>query len=377
MKLLFFSTMKGSPWGGSEELWAAATLEAVHAGHEVRASVFEWPQMHARPRALADAGIKLILRPQKRSRILDHLRTPEWQREIEAFSPDVVCLSQGGAYEAAGRKSVHPFVRWLLARNIPFVNVVQYNDDDDDLRADTRSLAAALKARAHANAFVARRNIAQAARALRGPVPRAMVVRNPVNLMDTSALDWPIDVPPAEFAVVARLQAATKGQDLLLEALAAPIWQSRDWRLTLFGEGPDADAFASQAARLGLGERVVLAGQTTNIRAVWATRHLLILPSRAEGTPLAMVEAMLLARPCLVTDVGGCPDWVREGVEGWVAPRAAAPDIGAALQRAWDARAAWREVGLAARARALALHDPAPGRTLLSLLSDATTAALT
>ena len=375
MRLLFFSSMRGSPWGGSEELWAAAATEAVRAGHQVRASIFEWPQVHARLRALADSGIGLMLRPQKRSRVLDRLRTPQWQREIEAFAPEAVCLSQGGAYEAAGRESVHPFVRWLLGRNIPFVNVVQYNDDDDDLRAGTRSVAVALNERAHANAFVAQRNITQAERALRQPVPRAMVVCNPVNLVDTSALAWPAVDAPAQFAVVARLQGATKGQDLLLEALAAPAWRSRDWRLTLFGEGPDADAFASQAARLGLSERVSHPGQTTSIRAAWAPRHLLILPSRAEGTPLAMVEAMLLARPCVVTDVGGCTDWVREGVEGWVATRATSADIGESLDRAWAARASWRDIGLAARARAVSMHDPAPGRTLLKVLTDAARAA--
>jgi len=369
MRLLFFSSMKGSPRGGSEELWAAAATLAVAQGHDVAACVFDWPdEPHPKLAALAKLGIQIIRRPLKRTRVLDLLRAPVWLREIDAFAPQAVCLSQGGAYEAAGRKSVHPFVRRMLATGLPLINVVQYNDDDDDLRPAARSLAIAINHHAAVNAFVAKRNIAQAERALRASVPRARVLRNPVNLREASPLPWPTAASPAQFAVVARLQAATKGHDLLIEALAAPAWQSRDWHLTFFGEGPDAQAFKTQAASAGLASRITFAGHAADIRDVWSSRHLLILPSRAEGTPLAMVEAMLLARPCIVTDVGGCADWVRDGVEGWVAPSPSVPDISAALERAWSARDCWPQFAAAARVRAVALHDPHPAQTLLDLL---------
>jgi glycosyltransferase involved in cell wall biosynthesis len=369
MKLLFFSSMKGSPWGGSEELWAAAAKQAVRAGHQVRACVFEWPgPMHPKLAALQAAGIGLIRRPLKRTRILDQLRAPGWLRGIDAFGPDVVCLSQGGAYEAAGRKSVHPFVHRVLATGLPLVNVVQYNDDDDDLRPAARKLAVAINNHAAANAFVASRNIVQAERALRALVPRAIVLRNPVNLPDPSPLPWPAATSPAEFAVVARLQASTKGHDLLIEAFSDARWRERDWRLSCFGEGPDAQAFSEQAATAGLADRITFPGHAASIRDLWASRHVLVLPSRAEGTPLAMVEAMLLGRPCIVTDVGGCTDWVREGIEGWVSPRADAQDINAALERAWSARDHWPQFGRASRDRALSLHDADPGTTLLNML---------
>jgi len=393
LRILFFSSMKGSAWGGSEELWAAAAMHAIRDGHDVRACVFEWPgPLHPKLAAIAGAGTYddatrgvasvggsagsgggrggggVIRRPLKRTRVLDLIRSPGWLREIDRFAPQVVCLSQGGAYEAAGRKSVHPFVRRVLATGIPLVNVVQYNDDDDDLRPAARSLAIAINQHAAANVFVARRNIVQAERALRASVPRARVLCNPVNLPDTSPLAWPDSQSPARFAVVARLQAATKGQDLLLDALAGSTWRHRDWQLTLFGEGPDADAFRAQAASSGIAERVIFAGHASSVRDIWCSRHLLVLPSRAEGTPLAMVEAMLLGRPCVVTDVGGCADWVRDGKEGWIAPRASTGDIDEALNRAWEARPSWPEVGRSARSRAIELPDPQPGRTLLDLL---------
>ena len=374
MNLLFFSSMKGSPWGGSEELWAAAAHAALAVGHTVAACTFEWPgNLHPKLAALRDAGARIIRRPLKRTRILDLLRTPHWLREIDDFAPHAACLSQGGAYEAAGRKSVHPFVRRVLATGLPLVNVVQYNDDDDDLRPAARALAIAINQHAALNAFVARRNITQAERALRASVPRARVLRNPANLPDTSPVPWPAQDSPARFAVVARLQAATKGHDLLLDALSRPAWRERDWTLSLYGDGPDADAFRAQAARLNLANRVRFEGHASSIRDVWGAHHALILPSRAEGTPLAMVEAMLLGRPCLVTDVGGCADWVRHGVNGWLADGPAVESLSAALESAWADRARWPAIGAAARATALELHDSDPGRTLLNHLLAATT----
>ncbi|MBX3401839.1 MAG: glycosyltransferase [Phycisphaeraceae bacterium] len=369
MRVLFFSTMKGSPWGGSEELWHAAAMRAASDAHTVAASLFEWPgPRHQRLHELERAGVRLILRPQKRRRLIEKLAPPAWMREIAAFAPDRVCLSQGGAYEAAGRKSAHPFIRWLLASSVPLVNIVQYNDDDDDLRRSARRIARALNERAHANAFVARRNIEQASRALRQDVPRACVIRNPVNLRDTSPLPWPGDEGPARIAIVARLQSSTKGQDLLLESLCTGAWKNRDWRVSLFGSGPDGELFRAMTHQLGMQDRVTFAGQVPDVREIWRTHHALVLPSRAEGTPLAMVEAMLLARPCLVTDVGGCADWIEHGVSGWLAPRADLAGVMLGLEQMWADRPRWRGMGLTAADRAAKMHDPDPGRTLLDIV---------
>jgi glycosyltransferase involved in cell wall biosynthesis len=84
-----------------------------------------------------------------------------------------------------------------------------------------------------------------------------------------------------------------------------------------------------------------------------------------------MVEAMLLARPCLVTDVGGCADWISDGVEGFLAPSSIA-GLTAALDRAWTSRPRWPELASAARTCAERLHDPEPGLTLLAIIEGST-----
>jgi hypothetical protein len=88
--------------------------------------------------------------------------------------------------------------------------------------------------------------------------------------------------------------------------------------------------------------------------------HALVLPSRAEGLPLPLVEAMMCGRPVVVTSVGGNAEVVEEGVTGFLA----APDensLDAALEKAWARRADLSEMGRLAsvRIRELVQADPA------------------
>ena len=79
---------------------------------------------------------------------------------------------------------------------------------------------------------------------------------------------------------------------------------------------------------------------------------MLLLPSRFEGLPLALVEAMWCARPAVVTDIGGNAELCMDNETGFVA---AAPALGLleeTLERAWNRRNDWQNMGKLARARA-------------------------
>lgn len=368
MKLLFFSSMYGAPWGGSEELWAGAALAALEDGHEVCVSTFDWQPRADAVERMCRQGARLLARPLRPSRFKSRLLQPPWVRELSAFDPQAVSLSQGSAYECVGRRVTRPLLRWLEKQQAPVVNTIQFNEPKHDLRPATRARSLRLMGLSACNAFVAARNIAEAEQTLDAPVPRARVVRNPVNMADKSAAAWPTSDGIWRMACVARLETEKKGQDLLMEVLSRRQWQGRPWTLSLFGEGDDRARLEHQAREHGLDSRVVFHGHTTNIRAVWAEHHLLVLPSRAEGTPLALVEAMLAGRPSVVTDVGGCLEWVQDGVSGFAAGKVSASAIAEAMERAWGAREKWQEMGEAARTQATELFDPDASRTLLDLL---------
>jgi glycosyltransferase involved in cell wall biosynthesis len=101
------------------------------------------------------------------------------------------------------------------------------------------------------------------------------------------------------------------------------------------------------------------------VRSIWAENEMLVLPSRLEGTPLVLYEAMLLGRPAVVTAVGGNADWIQEGESGFVAEAATVELLSAAMERAWRNRPGWREMGSASREHFLKSHEIRSGKTLL------------
>lgn len=371
MHLAFVSTMAGSPWGGSEELWTRAAALAAARGHAVTACAIDWRPVDPRVGGLADQGAALLLRPRR-----EPLWTrfaggdPAWLAALGSAGAGVVCLSQGAAYECVGRRATRPLARWLAGAGPgeapAFVTVSHSNKPETTATPGERALCRRLFARAAHNCFVAARHVAMAGEFLGEPVPRVRIVRNPVNLAEATPL--PAPPPPVRFGAVGRLENKVKGYDLLLNALGAGPWRDRAWSLDIAGDGPDRAALHGLITRAGLGARVRLLGQVTDIRAFWAERHALLMASRTEGAPIALAEAMLLGRPALVTDVGACTEWVAEGREGWVAAEPSTGAVADALERAWADQSRWNAMGEAAAAKAALLQGPDPVAAFVDML---------
>jgi glycosyltransferase involved in cell wall biosynthesis len=374
MKIAVISTMGGSPWGGSEELWAAMASEALKARHAVTASVYGWPSLPPRLQCLEAEGARIARRPrpQRRGRCQRILQRIIGERSavflpVFRFAPDVVFINQGATYDVPD--DLPSLAQALYTAAIPYVVICHGNSESYHPSPQLRSAAIEFFSRAHAVAFASQRTQRTTERQLARSMPNAVVLRNPVNMRDITPAPWP-SPEPARLAVVARLDAG-KGHDVLFECLSAPAWQSRDWRLRVYGDGPDRQYFEALAEFYGVSQRVEFPGHATDIRAVWADNHLLVLPSRSEGMPLAVVEAMLCGRPCVVTDVGGNAEWVEEGVSGFIAPAATARALSGALEQVWAARTAWSEMGIKAHEDARQRFDPHAGRTLLNVLEQA------
>jgi glycosyltransferase involved in cell wall biosynthesis len=112
---------------------------------------------------------------------------------------------------------------------------------------------------------------------------------------------------------------------------------------------------------LQLGHRIEFANFSNSVENIWLQNHVLLLPSRYEGMPLALVEAMLCGRPALVTDVAGNAELIEDGITGFVADAPAAASVRAALERLWGRRADLQGIGRAAakKIRKLVPADPA------------------
>lgn len=364
MRFAFVSSMSTSPWGGSEELWSQAALHLHALGHHVSASVPWWPRLSSKVLALKEQGIKLSVQPSTDASLplrvwrRVYRRLSGWSPEsqwIQKDKPDLVCVSNGNYADGL------EFLEGSMQLGIPYVSIVQANAEcvwPGD--ADAERLIQAYGA-ARQSFFVSQRNRQLLETQLGCPLINAQVIRNPFNVRRDAVLSWPDEAQGLRLACVARLDPSAKGQDLVLEVLGSDRWRDRPITLSFFGAGPMEQGLRRLTSRLGLTERVNFAGHVSRIEDLWATHHALVLPSRYEGLPLALVEAMLCARPAIVTDVAGNSEMVDEGVSGFIAAAPTASHLADALERAWQHRGSWQQIGLAARSavRARVPDDPA------------------
>jgi glycosyltransferase involved in cell wall biosynthesis len=143
-----------------------------------------------------------------------------------------------------------------------------------------------------------------------------------------------------------------KGVDVLLRAFAAGAARD-DVRLRIGGDGPARPVLERLAAELGLTRIVEFTGWIVDMPSFWRACDVGAMPSDRfiESFGMSAVEAMACGRPIVVTDNGGLPELVVDGITGFVVPRgdaSALADALAALTSDADKR---REVGNAARAR--------------------------
>ena len=373
MKIAFISTILDYPWGGADALWTRAAATALHEGHTVLVAVAPIVAGHPRIAALQADGAVL----HHRTGFTQQLgRRARWAQAVQrlirsrrsltaaldSFQPDFVFLSQGGVFDFLIEEGLN---RWLAETACPFAFICQSNDERDRLSPVDQAAVQRMLLLARKNILVSTHNRDHAARQSGKPIPNAIIVPNPVELSPGQLpLPWPETACP-RLAVVARLEADQKGLDVLLEALAQ-IAPGDNWRVDLFGRGPDEAALRTRAATLGLGSRLNFCGYEPDVRRIWSGHHGLLLPSRREGCALAMLEAMACGRLVLTTEVGGARDWVEPGANGHICPPGDAVALAGLIHRSLKEFTRWQEMGAASAGIIRQRLDPAPELTVLA-----------
>jgi glycosyltransferase involved in cell wall biosynthesis len=163
------------------------------------------------------------------------------------------------------------------------------------------------------------------------------------------------DGAPLRLITVARL-SQEKGVDLLIDAFAAARERTPDIVLLVVGDGPQRALLERQAEMLGVGASVSFAGRLANVFEPLAASDIFILPSRLEGFPNALVEALMVGLPAIsaycpggIMDVlGPVPDrYALQFPPGDVAA------LAAAIVRLADSPALRQELSAAGHLRAL------------------------
>lgn len=390
MHILFFSTMNGSPWGGSEELWYKTAKLAIAEGHQVSVIYKYWGSNEStKIKKLRTLGARIIYRDKTntfprelkwytklRHRFkmhlglkLPHKPSKEVQYAYASLLPaniDTVCFSQGATFDLA---LANDYQDLLTLLNCPYIIISQFNRDFAfSLTARQRLRAKQIIKNAKCMYFVSKRNHEYAEHQLASKIDSFKVISNSLNITDTSMVNYPNNLPCTTFCSVGRLDVKTKGVDLLIKCFANDVWKHRQWQYLIYGDGPDKEYFQDLIRFYQLEDKVKLCGFAKDIRAVWAKAHILLQPSVAEGTPLTLQEAMFCGRPALVTNIAGNSELIQEGYNGYVAEGPVYNTLSNSLERAYQDRANWCEKGFKAFETVQAKVNLHPERELLKNL---------
>jgi glycosyltransferase involved in cell wall biosynthesis len=159
---------------------------------------------------------------------------------------------------------------------------------------------------------------------------------------------------PGEALVIGTVGNFTAKKDhaTLLRAVALLRRAMPDVRLAVVGQGPLQRELRGRCRELGLEDSVVFTGYRDDATTLMGAFDVFALSSVYEGLSIALLEAMALARPVVVTRVGGNPEVVDDGKDGVLVPPGDPPRMAEALGRLLADRELRRRLGEAARRRA-------------------------
>jgi glycosyltransferase involved in cell wall biosynthesis len=158
------------------------------------------------------------------------------------------------------------------------------------------------------------------------PVEKFAVVRLGIELEERVRCEEPreeirrrLGIPPERFVVgwLGRMTGVKQTTDLL-DALGDLRGRDVDASVLLVGDGPDRDGFERRAHELGLIRHCLFLGYQEQVAPWYAAMDAVALPSGNEGTPVTVIEALAAGRPVVAYGVGGVPDVVRDGIDGFV-----------------------------------------------------------
>lgn len=157
-----------------------------------------------------------------------------------------------------------------------------------------------------------------------------------------------------------------KNHELLLKVFGKLAQEDPRLRLSLIGEGELRQETEKQARALGIEDRVSFLGAQSNVYPYLQKADLFLLPSRYEGIPMTIIEAMGTGLPIVATAVGGVPDMLRNGVDGFAVP-CEEGEILAACRRLIDDEALRESFGRAARENAVRFSSQTMGKRYLDI----------
>ena len=370
MKIAVISSVYGSPWAGSEEFWYQTSLKCLQQGHQVFASLFQVNSYCEQLNNFKEKGGILNFRKRfsnGRRHVLKHKYLFSSFNKLFDWNPDTIILSLGCMTDLA----LYPDLLRQLNKQpaIKIIMITLFNSDNIVLNTITRQTLVTFCKKTSHFIFVSRHNYTLAERQLALKLNNVSVLSSPVSYLgEYKQLPRLADIENLNMACVARLDIINKGQDILLQALSNEKWKQRNWILNMYGKGEDEFYIKQLINFYKLEDKVRFCGFVTDTREIWSKNHLLVMASRSEGLSLAVLEAMICGRICVVTDVGGHGEVIQDSVSGFLAEAANPKYFEAALERAWLMRDQFNMITKNAHASALQIFKEKPVEKLMKII---------
>jgi len=290
------------------------------------------------------------------------------RRELRRIGPDIVL----------GWSLYANFLAVVVARSLNIHNVVISERvfvpsafDEERDASIRRWLVLSLIRWLYPKAATVTANSSSCIRFLRKFAPGAAKYRLLPNIIDIAhvtrqgemSLEKPLPLTSGpRILAVGRLDRQ-KGFDLLIQALAL-VRRSHDWSIVIVGDGPERDALRLMAKSLGVSGYIHWVGANSSPFPFYRWSQIVVAPSRFEGFPNVMMEAMAIGRAVVCTDCKTGPRELSRGGKFAILMKGENPHaLATAIIEVGESAQVFTRLGAAARAHVSENYDTASGRS--------------
>lgn len=367
MKIGIITTIDGYPWAGSEELWYRVIKHNIENNGTVQGVIPPIMFSSEKIKSLISNGGQFKKRPYLIHRRLTSLYVKFVNNVYRDLLEkcDVTIVSLGSILDLT---YIQGLVEALLKCNNKFILLLQFNSDHLQLNSKTRSILQNIYTKSSAQVFVSNQNLEIATRQLAMNFNNASVIYNPIKLKIKEPFLFHKDQhEEVTFGCVARFENLWKGFDVLFKVFSEEQWSKRNWSLNLYGSGPDENYIRQLINFYKLEDKVTIHGQVKDINKVWEENDVKVLVSRAEGIPLAVLEAMICGKVVVTTDVGGNCEIIEHNSSGFISAAPTVSSFSKTLEEVWSKKPYWKSIGQKAHETTMKIHEISPENKFLKI----------
>jgi glycosyltransferase involved in cell wall biosynthesis len=350
--VFFISAMNGDAWGGSEQLWYKTALHALEKNWQVSCAVYNWPAKEEKLQTLEQYGAVVYRLPNKgveKKNLVQKIQFKLTKKILVKnailslpFEKHDITVVNFGEFE-----NTHKVWSKVYKKLGQFILLFHNYKEGQTLKPGKVRIMRSWLSNSQLNLFASRRIIEVLEENSGISVTNADVLLNPISFPVPSQFTPYPSLQNGNycFVMLAALEAWRKAQDNLIMTLSSEKWKQRNWVLHFYGEGKDKQKLRDLIWDNGLEQKIFLKGHTNDVRSVLRNSHLLLQMTHIDAMPLAVVEAMAVGRPVAVSKIGDMPYWINEEKTGWISEDASIEHIDHTLEKAWQQKQQWAQMG--------------------------------